>query len=171
MTPDKANALREAAEAVHPGKWTARKADDGWHVRSVHAPADDVRITRWPALCRMADGAAEDAAYIALADPPTIIALLAERERLRGALREAGEVFALCEHLPRFDRDYGAEVEALGERIGYGAMMSSAQASWRAKLERSGFAGGEHVSGPSFATVQRTLTIIRQALEATDDQT
>jgi hypothetical protein len=55
-------------------------------------------------------------------------------------------------------------VRALGDRIGYGALMSSASASWREKLAKEGIAGGEFVSGPCHGTVVHTLSIIRDAL-------
>ena len=84
---------------------------------------------------------------------------------LEGALKGAEATLALVEHPAREDPLHGSEVRALGARIGYGALMSSAQASWRMHLEESGYPlGGEHVAGPSFGTVQVTLRAIRAAL-------
>lgn len=92
--------------------------------------------------------------------------LAAENARLREALKECVEVLALVEHPRHKDPTYGDEVEALGRRIGFGALMSSAQASWRTYLaERGGPVGGEHVAGPAQATITRALSIARQALE------
>ena len=50
---------------------------------------------------------------------------------------------------------YKREVIALGERIGYGNMMSLAQEAWREKLIAKGMPeGGEFVTGPcAFFTV------------------
>ena len=88
-----------------------------------------------------------------------------QRDALVGALEEAEGVLALVEQ-PRWeDPLYGDEVRALGDRIGFGALMSSAQASWARRAREQGYpAGGEFVAGPCFATVQHTLKLIRQAL-------
>jgi hypothetical protein len=44
------------------------------------------------------------------------------------------------------------EVRALGERIGYGALMQQAQEAWRQLLVRElGFSGGEFAIGPCVA--------------------
>lgn len=52
------------------------------------------------------------------------------------------------------DPTYGDRVEQLGDEIGYGALMSSASASWRERLIRSGYAsGGEFVVGPCMGTL------------------
>ena len=88
-----------------------------------------------------------------------------EIERLRAALDETRVNLELVERLRIKDPAYGAEVEALGERIGYGALMSSAQASWRASNARRGFpTGGEFVAGPCYATVMKNLEMVRAAL-------
>ena len=89
--------------------------------------------------------------------------LLADRARMEKALREAEEVLAVAALMPMVDPVHGDEVEALGIRIGFGALMSSAQASWR---KRADIKGGEFVAGPCFATVVATLKTIRQALGA-----
>ena len=87
------------------------------------------------------------------------------------ALEEAEATLALCEHPRSEDRSYGPEVDELGRRIGFGALMSSAQASWRKYLHDKGNPlGGEFVAGPTFGTVTRTLGIIRSALAAAKGQ-
>lgn len=91
-------------------------------------------------------------------------------EKLEGALREAEIVLALVEPLRWEDRDYGDEVRQLGDRIGYGALMSSAQASWRIRATEAGHPGSEFVAGPCFSTVIRTLALIREALTPTGGQ-
>jgi hypothetical protein len=83
---------------------------------------------------------------------------------LVGALEEAESVIALSEHPSHLDHEYGAEVDALGRRIGFGALMSSASASWREYGEERGLAGSEFTCGPTRATVTKTLALIRSAL-------
>lgn len=95
----------------------------------------------------------------------------AQQERiaeLEGALTEAEEVLALSE-TPAFpDPAWHCEVKALGQRIGFGALMSTAEAGWRETLESQGYAGGEHTSGPSRSTITNTLAVIRAALAKND---
>lgn len=81
------------------------------------------------------------------------------------ALEECLSVLELVEQPRCVDPDYGAEVEALGERIGFGALMSSASASWRKFLAREGMPlGSEFVAGPCHATVLLALKKVRAAL-------
>lgn len=90
-----------------------------------------------------------------------------ERElvAMRLALVDAEETLALMEAPSREDPQYGAEVRALGNRIGFGALMSSASASWSRMLEASGVpGGGAFVSGPCHGTVLNTLRRVREAL-------
>lgn len=89
----------------------------------------------------------------------------AQRDDLLRAAKEAEEVLALMERPRIEDPSYGAEVRALGYRIGFGALMSSASASWRKMLEGSGGpVGGEHCAGPCHATVLMTLKVVRDAI-------
>lgn len=84
--------------------------------------------------------------------------------RLEEALRECIDVLVLAvEPLPREDPDFGHLVRELGDRIGYGAMMSSASAAWRAKLHPAQ-RGGEHAHGACVSTIQHTLRKARSAL-------
>jgi len=92
----------------------------------------------------------------------------AQTPAVLAALQECIDVLALCEHPRNVDPDYGDEVAALGDRIGYGALMASASASWRQRLEDDGVpAGGEFVAGPCQVTVTRALRIARSALSNT----
>lgn len=85
----------------------------------------------------------------------------ARMSRMREALEEAEEVFALVEQPSFPDPVHSAAIEALGSRIGYGALMTGASALWRnATIAR----GGEFVAGPCHTTVIRTLEKIRAAL-------
>lgn len=85
---------------------------------------------------------------------------------LEGALKEAEEVFSLVERPAITDPDYHAVIAQLGERIGFGALMSGASAEWR---KRGDIEGAEFVAGPCHATVVSTLAMIRQALKGPTD--
>ena len=85
-----------------------------------------------------------------------------EVARLREAVTAAIGTLALVERPAFKDREHGAAVEALGRRIGYGALMASASASWREGL--GSLAGGEYVAGPCHSTVVATLAELRAAL-------
>lgn len=95
----------------------------------------------------------------------TIARLHRENAELRAALDEAEQTLRLVEHPSFEDPVNGDEVRRLGDRIGFGALMSSAQAAWRRRLqEHGGPVGGEFVSGPCYSTVTNTLRKIRAAL-------
>jgi hypothetical protein len=80
------------------------------------------------------------------------------------ALEEAETVLALVERPAFPDPLYHEEVKALGRRIGFGALMSTASAGWReVAQERGDPIGGEFVAGPCHGTVTHTLSIIRRA--------
>jgi len=81
------------------------------------------------------------------------------------ALKECEEVLRLSEHPALPDPLYHEEVKALGRRIGFGALMSTASAGWREVSAEHGYpVGGEFVAGPCFATLQSTLAQVRAAL-------
>lgn len=91
-----------------------------------------------------------------------------ELDRMREALVECVDVLAMNEHPAFPDPLYHAEVKALGERIGFGALMSTASAGWREVLAAKEWpTGGEFVAGPCFGTVQATLALARAALSPT----
>lgn len=98
-----------------------------------------------------------------------LAAAQAKLATLLAATKEAEEVLALMERPRIEDPSYGSEVRALGDRIGFGALMSSASASWRKRLEGSGGpVGGEHCAGPCHATVLMTLKVARDAIAAAE---
>ena len=72
----------------------------------------------------------------------------------RALLREAVEVWSRCVARD-FPAPEDAEVRALGERIGFGALMDAAEKEWRASLvaDYPPCVGGEFVHGPCRATV------------------
>jgi hypothetical protein len=85
-------------------------------------------------------------------------------QKLEAALREFLEITEPASRLSLPDPAYGNEVKALGDRIGYGAMMASAQASWRALLAKDGLEGGEHTHGPCYAVLMRARKKAEEAL-------
>jgi hypothetical protein len=96
-----------------------------------------------------------------------IAALEAENERLRKALEEAEETLGLVQSKALPDPRHHDQVKELGKKIGFGALMSTAEAGWREVLEEVGLPfGGEFVSGPCRSTVDNCLSVIRAALEA-----
>ena len=100
------------------------------------------------------------------------IADLAERDaqiaRLREALVDAEEVLALVERPAFPDPRHHEEVKALGRRIGFGALMSTASAGWAEANRAEGYPdSGVFVAGPCIGTVHGTLRRIRAALGET----
>lgn len=80
------------------------------------------------------------------------------------ALIEAEEILSLAA-TPSFpDPLYADEIRALGDRIGYGALMATASAIWCEKARADGLGGSEFVAGPCRATVERTLSMVRDAM-------
>ncbi len=90
---------------------------------------------------------------------------------LHTALQELVNVFAVAEILPLMDTQHRAEISELGKRVGYGAMMTTAQALWREQLYAEGYpVGGEFVSAPCYATAVAALKKARDALGAHPQQ-
>jgi hypothetical protein len=90
----------------------------------------------------------------------------AEREAHRPvveAATEAREVLALCT-TRRSSAPEDTLVAALGESIGFGALMSAASRRWACMFDGTQQEGSQHTSGPAEATVKRTLTILDKAL-------
>lgn len=85
-------------------------------------------------------------------------------KQLEAALLEFLEITEPAARLLPEDPDYGADVRRLGDRIGYGAMMASAQAAWRSVLAQDGLEGGEHTHGPCYAVLMRARERARKAL-------
>lgn len=90
---------------------------------------------------------------------------MTREQRLEAALREFMDITEPAARLGSPDPDYGPEVKALGDRIGYGAMMASAQASWREMLKPHGQEGGEHTRGPCYAVLLAAREQAKRALE------
>jgi len=97
-------------------------------------------------------------------------ARIAELEkRLADAERVIGDFMDITEpaSIPAFkDPQYADEVERLGERIGFGALIASASASWREVAKRDGHpVGGEFVVGPCMAVLQSVRRAARAYME------
>lgn len=91
-----------------------------------------------------------------------IAAALAPQSPGAGVVEAAQEALELLEAevFPTLeDPHYGHQVRELGERIGYGALMVSASASWSSTAK-----GGEFTVGACRATVQAVVTRLRTAL-------
>jgi hypothetical protein len=79
----------------------------------------------------------------------------AENARLRGALERMAED-------PSPDPVHQAEVDSLGQRIGYGAMMCAASYGWRKSLQAypgHDLSGGEFTVGPCRSRVKNLLAL------------
>jgi hypothetical protein len=112
--------LKRLAEAATPGKWTARTDDLGYAITTVgrfriivgSAPADDPE---------------PDAQFIAAANPATVLALIAENERL---IRDAECAVAKQAHAEMIGDGFyhaseklKAEVEALRQAAGLAVLL------------------------------------------------
>jgi hypothetical protein len=94
---------------------------------------------------------------------------MTNREKaLEAAVRDFLDITDPSARIGFEEPDYGADVRALGERIGYGAMMASAQAAWRALLARDGLEGGEHTHGPCYAVLMDAREKALAALQTQD---
>lgn len=89
---------------------------------------------------------------------------MTREQKLEEALKEFMEITEPASRLRLPDPDYGSEVKALGDRIGYGAMMASAQALWRQSLSAFGHEGGEHTHGPAYAVLMSARAMAEEAL-------
>jgi hypothetical protein len=81
------------------------------------------------------------------------------------ALMDAEETLALAASPNIPDPRHMDEVRALGERIGYGNLMTTASAIWGEKMEAAGIGGSEFVAGPCRSTVEKALALVRSAIK------
>lgn len=92
--------------------------------------------------------------------------MTATERLLRRELRKCIEAMALAvEPLPFKDPQYHEMVTQLGDRIGYGALMSAASVAWRERLKEHDLEGGEFCAGPCVSTVKSRLVHARAALK------
>ena len=78
------------------------------------------------------------------------------------AARDAGDVLQSAASPSNLDPQYSDQIAALGERIGYGALMHGASALWRKSL--GDLAGGEFAAGPCVSTAASRLVRLDDAL-------
>lgn len=124
-------------------------------------------IERWLVYKGVDDGSvlADDIATIRA----NITDLSARLAKAEGLLRRARGVLALCT-----TRTFDALPEDpiardLGERLGYGALMSAASKEWAAANARIGIPpGAQHTCGPCESTVERVLGLIDAHLRGKD---
>ena len=78
------------------------------------------------------------------------------------AARDAGDVLQSAASPSNLDPQYSDQIAALGERIGYGALMHGASALWRKSL--GDLAGSEFAAGPCVSTAASRLARLDDAL-------
>lgn len=78
------------------------------------------------------------------------------------AARDAGDVLQSAAAPSNLDPQFSGQIAALGERIGYGALMHGASALWRKSL--GDLAGGEFAAGPCVSTAASRLARLDDAL-------
>ena len=159
-----------AAQAIEEN--TALKAE--LHGEARDARSNDSITGAWKAECEKQRERADkfmwqvrDTCARAEAAESRLTTALAALGEAREALGDAEETLSLVEHVPLADPTHQGEVTELGDRIGYGALMATAQFAWREKLKASdsgGNAGSEFVAGPCFVTVTNTLRKARATL-------
>ena len=81
---------------------------------------------------------------------------------LVAAARDAGDALESAARPSFLDPDHSNAIKELGDRIGYGALMSGASALWRETL--GDLAGSEFASGPCVSTASSRLARIDEAL-------
>jgi ABC-type nitrate/sulfonate/bicarbonate transport system substrate-binding protein len=155
-----------------PGPWHTRQSispHDGQYDFAINATKAKVLSEAFGRDSKGNIIAAEANAHLIAAAPDLAAALLAAWDReakLREALTDAEETLRLMEHPRGPDPSFHEVVKDLGERIGFGALMSTAEAGWREYLEENGLpGGGGFVAGPCRGTVDSTLKRIRAALK------
>lgn len=89
---------------------------------------------------------------------------VADVDALRAALTEARTVLSLCKTARIRGTPEYRMVSALGEELGYGAIMSAASSAWAAMFDGSPQEGSQHTCGPSERTVHNTIKTIDASL-------
>lgn len=92
-------------------------------------------------------------------------------EKIESALRDFMDATSPSAVPATRDPQHGSRVQELGDVIGYGALMSSASASWRMSLIAEGYpTGGEFVAGPCMGTLIEVRKRAGDALLSEIDQ-
>ena len=87
-------------------------------------------------------------------------------ERLLNAVADLLDALEPCSGPARIDPQHGQAIRELGDRIGYGALMSGASAEWREYLGRRGLpSGAEYVAGPCYLVLKAAFDRTTKAFE------
>ena len=142
--------LRAAEELSRLWRTKGQRVDDKVFFNAINAidvavtgggaKPDPEHLTRTPSL------AAQDQQVLALVE----------------AARDAGDVLQSAASPSNLDPQYSDQIAALGERIGYGALMHGASALWRKSL--GDLAGSEFAAGPCVSTAASRLARLDDAL-------
>lgn len=83
---------------------------------------------------------------------------------LRAALTEARTVLSLCKTARIRGTPEYRMVSAIGDELGYGAIMSAASSAWAEMFDGTPQEGSQHTCGPSEFTVRRAIARIDEVL-------
>ena len=121
-----------------------------------------------PLTCCECGAAMERAATACDACAVDVTERLRGLEAVRVAAEDALDVLSLCT-TRNFPAPEDAEVRALGERIGFGALMSAASKTWADHAWETGIPYGSHfVCGPCESTLEAIGSALRAALAAVE---
>jgi hypothetical protein len=113
--------LKRVAEAATPGPYRVvdnRDMNGAWWIEAPHPEGFHVSIAEVRSGCEEAQdigSAKRDAAFIAACDPTTILALIAERDRLREALAETRLLVDEAESNRGPDTDFAFRLGIIGK--------------------------------------------------------
>lgn len=131
-------------------------------------PGDPEEVIRAAAAERKALVSERDEAVGAnILNRNAVARLSADLARAKAALVRVRDVLRLGAKVGPADPLTDPYVMVLGDRVGFGAMMSSASRIWRERLVSKGYpAGGEFVGSPCRSDVEAALKTIEAALAA-----
>ena len=89
---------------------------------------------------------------------------VADVDALRAALAEARAVLSLCKTARIRGTPEYRMVSAIGDELGYGAIMSAASSAWAEMFDGTPQEGSQHTCGPSEFTVRRAIARIDEVL-------
>lgn len=89
---------------------------------------------------------------------------VADVDALRAALAEARTVLSLCKTARIRGTPEYRMVIAIGDELGYGAIMSAASSAWAEMFDGTPQQGSQHTCGPSEVTVRSAIARIDEVL-------
>lgn len=89
---------------------------------------------------------------------------VADVDALRAALAEARTVLSLCKTARIRGTPEYRMVSAIGDELGYGAIMSAASSAWAEMFDGTPQQGSQHTCGPSEVTVRSAIARIDEVL-------